>query len=58
MTDIKISHDLGHCPDPIYGTNCNGAARWTIDPYVDEIYGEEVWGWFCDGVLEGKRMDI
>lgn len=51
-------HEPGECFDSLYGAECNGIASYVVDPYVQEIYGEIVYEWICDGVYEGKCMDI
>lgn len=53
-------HEPGECPDYPYGleVGCDGEAEWVINPYVDEIYDEQVYEWICPGVYRGMCMDI
>lgn len=51
-------HAYGECTDPLYGQDCDGIGKWTTDPFSGEVAGVEYWGWFCDGDLYGRAMDI
>ena len=32
--------------------------RYVINPYTEDIYGEEVWEWMCDECYHDACMDI
>jgi hypothetical protein len=55
--DIQL-HEPGQCTDSLYGKDCNGIGIWTTDPFAEEIYGEVIWDYYCDGELTGRAMDI
>jgi hypothetical protein len=55
---VQLHHTPGNCREPHYGANCDGIARWQVNPYIEELYGEREWEFICDGVYTGMSMDI
>ena len=51
-------HEPGHCPDPLYGQDCDGIGHYGPDPFAEEIYNDTTPVWQCDGVNYGSTMDI
>lgn len=41
-----------------YGLECDGIARWVVNPYVAEIYGEEDWLYITPCVYYEMCQDI
>ena len=36
----------------------NEAVKYEIDPFCEEIHGEEIWRWYCDSCYDNDLMDI
>lgn len=56
----KKVHEPGGCPDSLYGleVECDGYAKWQVNPYHADVNSVDIWEWLCPGVYMGCIMDI
>ena len=51
-------HEPGQCPDPAYGSDCDGVGTWGPDPYSEDVLGDSTPLWMCEGSRIGSEQDI